>query len=164
MGTHYIGTPSEELALATYIKLARAAESVNGRINAHLAAVDLTVSQFGVLEALHHLGPMCQKDLAEKILKSPGNLTLVIDNLVKRDLVKKQRSTVDRRFVDIYLTPAGRKLIADFFPRHAAVVVREIGVLSAAEQAQLGNLCRKVGKGVQGQQDPSTDKRKIDSE
>ena len=149
MGTHYRGTKGEELALATYIKLARAAEAVNGRINAHLAEVNLTVSQFGVLEVLHHLGPLCQKDLAEKILKSPGNLTLVIDNLVKRDLVEKRRSTVDRRYVDIHLTPAGNTLIAGFFPRHVAVVVQEMGVLSESEQEQLGNLCRKVGKGVQ---------------
>ena len=54
-----------------------------------VAEYDLTAPQFGVLEALYHLGPLCQKDLAAKILKSSGNMTMVIDNLEKRDLVRR---------------------------------------------------------------------------
>ena len=71
------------LALNTYTKLMRAAESVTGRISRVMTAAGLTISQFGVLEALQHKGPLCQKDIAAKILKSSGNITLVIDNLEK---------------------------------------------------------------------------------
>jgi MarR family 2-MHQ and catechol resistance regulon transcriptional repressor len=48
-----------------------------------LAEPKLTISQFGVLEALYHKGPLCQRDIASKILKSTGNITLVIVNLEK---------------------------------------------------------------------------------
>ena len=81
MSTHYQGTSEERRALDLYIKLSRAAESVNQRVNRHLQEVNLTVSQFGVLEALYHLGPMTPGVLCDKILRSTGNLTLVIDNL-----------------------------------------------------------------------------------
>ncbi|MBI1941443.1 MAG: MarR family transcriptional regulator, partial [Acidobacteria bacterium] len=54
MPTHYAGTPGEVKALDAYIKLMRAAESVSGRAARHLAASPLTLSQFGVLEALFH--------------------------------------------------------------------------------------------------------------
>ncbi len=83
MGTHYDGSESEVKTLNAFIKLMRASESINNRLNRHLAEQDLTVSQFGVLEALLHLGPLNQKSLAEKLLKSGGNITLVIDNLEK---------------------------------------------------------------------------------
>ena len=56
-----------------------------------MAAFDLTISQFGVLEALYHKGPLCQRDIAAKILKSTGNITMVIDNLEKRELVRRER-------------------------------------------------------------------------
>jgi MarR family 2-MHQ and catechol resistance regulon transcriptional repressor len=146
MPTHYIGSEKEKLALEVYIKLARAAESVSARINQHLAEVNLTVSQFGVLEALYHLGPMHQNRLAEKILKSTGNITMVVDNLVKGQLVERRRDPDDRRCITIHLTEAGQQLMQELFPRHVAVVVEEMEVLEREEQRQLAALCRKVGR------------------
>ncbi len=145
MGTHYQGTPDEIRALDVYIKLARAADAVTQRINRHLKEDGLTVSQFGVLEALYHLGPMCQTEVAAKILKSTGNLTLVIDNLERDGLVERQRGTVDRRFVTVRLTPAGHDLITAIFPGHVAGVAETMTILTAEEQEQLASLCRKLG-------------------
>ena len=73
MGTHYQGTKAETDALNAYIKLMRAAESVTARSHSVLPK-DITLSQFGVLEALLHRGPLCQTELAGKLLKSGGNL------------------------------------------------------------------------------------------
>lgn len=146
MTTHYTGTREEKQALDAYIKLSRAAESVGKRINDHLNAHDLTVSQFGALEALYHLGPMPVGQLAGKILRSSANLTLVIDNLVKRGLVTRQRRTDDRRAIDIHLTDDGRDLITRILPHHVAGVVCAFAPLSAEEQATLAALCRKLGR------------------
>lgn len=153
MPTHYSGSEKEKLALDVYIKLARAAESVSARINQHLAEANLTVSQFGLLEALYHLGPMHQNQLAGKILKSTGNITLVVDNLVKRQLVERQQDPADRRCIIVSLTETGRRLIQELFPRHVAGVVKEVGVLTAAEQEQLAALCRKIGLGIKNDED-----------
>ncbi|MCA9975776.1 MAG: MarR family transcriptional regulator [Anaerolineales bacterium] len=145
MGTHYQGTAAEVMALDTYIKLSRAAEAVNTQINAHLSAYNLTVSQFGVLEALYHLGPLQVGQLEEKILRSSGNMTLVIDNLVKQKLVMRQRRDDDRRCIDIHLTAAGESLMEAVMPTHVTQVVASLAVLDAEEQAQLAALCRKLG-------------------
>ena len=147
MGTQYHGTPDETRALDAYIKLMRAADSVTGRINRHLADDDLTISQFGVLEALHHLGPLCQRDIAHKILKSTGNITMVIDNLEKRGLVTRERVATDRRFLTVRLTVTGKELITRIFPRHAAAISKEMAILNKEEQAELARLCRKLGLG-----------------
>jgi MarR family 2-MHQ and catechol resistance regulon transcriptional repressor len=145
MGTHYAGTTAEVRALDAYIKLSRAAESVTQRINGHLQDHHLTLSQFGALEALYHLGPLQSGQLAQKVLKSSGNMTLVIDNLVKRGLVSRQRRPEDRRCVDISLTAEGAALIERIFPGHVEGVVATLGALSAPEQEQLAALCKKVG-------------------
>ena len=149
MGTHYTGTNEEILALDAYIKLSRAADAVTMRINAHLADYNLTISQFGVLEAVHHLGPLYQNQLAQKILKSSGNMTLVIDNLVKRDLVERKRDPQDRRYIAIHLTDNGRSLIESIFPKHVQIVLAEMNALETSEQTELAALCRKVGLGNQ---------------
>ncbi len=132
-------------ALSTYVKLMRAAESMTVRAHQHLSSAGLTISQFGVLEALHHLGPLSQKDIGQKILRSSGNITMVIDNLEKRGLVRRKRDRQDRRFFIVHLTKEGNKLIRKIFPPHAAVISNELSVLTAAEQKTLGALCKKLG-------------------
>ncbi len=147
MPTHYQGTPQETLALNTFIRLSRAAESVNARLQQNGALDGLTTSQFGVLETLFHLGPMCQSQIGEKLLRSGGNITLVIDNLQKLGLVTRRREPQDRRKVTVSLTQAGEELIRRVFPVHLAAIVAEMGHLTPAEQEQLGKLCKKLGKG-----------------
>ena len=137
----------EARALGTYVKLMRAAESITTRVHQHLGSVGLTVSQFGVLEALYHLGALSQKELGQKILRTSGNITMVIDNLEKRDLVRRERDTSDRRIFIVHLTNRGQKLIHRIFPSHAALITRELSVLTSADQKIFGDLCKKVGKG-----------------
>ena len=137
-------------SLNTYTKLMRAAESVTSRVHRVLAAPKLTISQFGVLEALHHKGPLCQKDIAAKILKSTGNITLVIDNLEKLGLVKRVRDSEDRRYLTVHLTETGTELIAKVFTDVEAAIVAEFAALTEEEQKILGSLCKKLGlKGEQ---------------
>ncbi|HZV82452.1 MAG TPA: MarR family winged helix-turn-helix transcriptional regulator [Geobacteraceae bacterium] len=137
-------TPSY-LALNSYTKLMRAAESVTSRTSRQMAAADLTISQFGVLEALLHKGPLCQRDIAAKILKSTGNITMVIDNLEKRGLVRRERDTEDRRYLTVHLTDAGSALIVKVFADVEAAIVAEMGTLTGDELKQLGMLCKKLG-------------------
>lgn len=153
MATHYQGSEQEKRALNAFITLMRAADSLNAKLGQGLTEHDLTASQFGVLEILLHLGPLCQKELAQKLLVSGGNVTMVVDNLEKRELVTRQRSTTDRRLVTVALTPSGRKLIAAAFPGHLATIVAQLGILSPAEQETLRRLCRTLGK--QDKQQPS---------
>ena len=132
-------------SLNTYTKLMRAAESVTGRVSRSMAEADLTISQFGVLEALLHKGPLCQRDIAAKILKSSGNITMVIDNLERRGLVKRVRDSLDRRYLTVHLTDDGMSLVAKTFAAVEAAIVQEMAVLSGHEQEMLGNLCKKLG-------------------
>lgn len=127
----------------------RAAESVTSRVNRSMAAFDLTISQFGVLEALYHKGPLCQRDIGAKILKSTGNITMIIDNLEKRNLVRRERDSEDRRYLTVHLTEEGTALIAQAFAEVKASICAEMSSLTPSEQELLGSICKKLGlKGV----------------
>ena len=138
---------NSRLVLGTYIKLMRAAESVTNRSHRHLHDENLSFGQFAVLEALYHLGPLCQKDLAEKILKTARNITMIVDNLEKRELVRRERDSGDRRFLNVHLTSDGKQLFERVFPRHTRYLQRELNILNAEELGELGRLCRILGTG-----------------
>jgi MarR family transcriptional regulator, 2-MHQ and catechol-resistance regulon repressor len=145
MPTHYQGSPEEQQALDTYIKLMRAAQSVTKRVHKHLGRWKLTTGQFGVLDALYHLGPCFQQALARKHLVSPGNIVMVVDNLEKRCLVERRRSGKDRRMMEVHLTASGTALFEQVFPEHVTRIVQQLGVLSELEQRALSELAKKLG-------------------
>jgi MarR family transcriptional regulator, 2-MHQ and catechol-resistance regulon repressor len=145
MPTHYSGTETERLALDSYIKLQRAAETSLARTTAHLSDHNLTTSQFAILEALYHLGTLSQRELADKVLRSASNISIVLKAIEKRGLIERDRDPADNRYMQVKITEQGRALLASFFDQHVAGIVTEMSALTAAEQAELGRLCRKLG-------------------
>ena len=145
MATRYEGEPEQERALDAYVKLMRSANSVQCALAEHLKKVGLTESQLGVLEMLLHLGPLKQHQIGRKLLISRANVTLLVDQLSGRELIRRERDPDDRRAVQVHLTPAGRRFIGGIFPNHLRAIVGIFSVLSADEQIELARLCRKLG-------------------
>src|ERR1700678_2293467 len=149
MPAHFKGCKEAERARSAYINLIRASDSLVSKASAQLGESGMTLGQFAVLEALHHLGPMCQHELANKLLRSGGNVTLVVDNLEKRGWVRRERQKDDRRMVQIHLMPKGARLIAKVFPEHAAVITKIMNELTENEQEELRRLAGKLGHGAE---------------
>jgi len=149
MPTHYSGTRTEMRTLDTFIKLTRCTNSLLARLAERNSIGDLTFSQFAVMEALYHLGHMTQGEISAKVLKSGSNMTMVIDNLERDGLVRRERDENDRRVIHVHLTEAGNQKIEAVLPSHVAALVDEFNVLSASEQQTLGEICKKLGKGKQ---------------
>ncbi len=152
MPTHFAGTEEQRAALDAYIKLWRAAHAVEARANRHLLTHGLTISQFAVLEAVYHLGPLSQRQLAAKILRSSGNLTMVIDNLERAGHVRRERQARDRRVVTVSLTPGGRALVEKLLPTHVAGIQSAFAALDAEELAAFARLSRKLGLSLMEEQ------------
>ena len=110
----------QERALDAFVKLLRAAHWASQRAGEIRGQAGLTEAQFGVLEALYHKGPLIQVEIAQKLLSSPSNLTLVLDNLERDGLIERERDPNDRRQRNVRLSALGRRTIRDLFPRHAA--------------------------------------------
>lgn len=146
MPTKYKGTSREVLALDTFIKLARCFASVQAHVLPHLHRhFGLTESQFAILEAVHHLGPLTPGQLCQKILRSGSNVTTVVDNLERDGLVTRERHETDRRIQMVSLTEHGRSVITGALPAHVARIAEALTVLSNDEQLVLGRICRKLG-------------------
>ncbi len=140
-------------ALDAYVKLLRASRAVLARVEPRLAEAGLTPTQFGVLEAILHKGPLSQRDLSQKVLTSPGNMTDLIDKLEARGLARRVRQKADRRAVRVELTAEGTALIEPLFAAHARDIDLAMAGLDEAELRQLGTLLRKLGLAAGGVED-----------
>ena len=145
MGTKYKGSHIEMCALNAFIALARSASALSSKFERELAEFDLSSGQFGVLEALYHLGSLQQKELGAKLLSSKGNITLIIDNLEKRELVERIVDKHDRRVTNVNLSQRGRALIKKIMPKHVKSITDCFSVLTEKEMELLRQVCKKVG-------------------
>ncbi len=67
----------------------------------------LTTSQLLVLEAIRKLGNPSPKAIAQEIVLSQATVTSIVDRLENRQLVRRERSTTDKRSVQISLSETG---------------------------------------------------------
>lgn len=146
MGSRHQGPAEEKRALDALVKLVRCAASVQARLEPALRAEGFTGNQFGVLEALLHLGPLEPCQLGPRLLTSRPNVILLVDQLEERGLVRRAPVPGDRRRVRVELTAAGKRAIAKAFAGHVRRVVREMSALSAGEQEGLARLCKRLGR------------------
>jgi len=145
MSTHYQGTPREKLVLDTWIKFSRANNTLSTAMRRNVEEQGLTLSQFGVLEILEHIGPLSLKEIGLKILLTASNLVTVIDNLVKQGLVKRIPSKHDRRSIIIHLTDKGSESIAPVFRNHLDQLIECFSVLDTEQLQTLGSLSKDLG-------------------
>jgi MarR family 2-MHQ and catechol resistance regulon transcriptional repressor len=138
----------EERALRLWIALARCYSTFSRAVACKVQEYGLTTPQFGILEALHHLGPLSLGELAEKLLVTGGNVTYVMDRLEDQGLVYRERSPQDRRIIQAKLTPQGKELITKVFPGHARYVERLASHLGDEELEEMRSLLKKLGRAV----------------
>jgi MarR family 2-MHQ and catechol resistance regulon transcriptional repressor len=132
-------------ALKLYVVLSRAFAAVQRHSEASIARSGLTGAEFGILEALHHKGPMLLGELQRRILVSSGGITFLVDRLEKRGLVQRLPCEHDRRARYAALTEEGHALIARIFPHNAESIRRAMSGLGLADQRAVTELLRTLG-------------------
>lgn len=136
---------ARERALKLFIVLQRSTMAVSRRVVELTDVHGLTPTEFGILEALYHKGPLLLGDVQKKILLSSGGVTYTIDRMAEKGLVQRRECETDRRARYAALTPKGEALIAKVFPAHAAQIENTMSALSAREQDEAIGLLRKLG-------------------
>lgn len=125
-----------------------------GRIHEHLRRQvkdhGLTLTEFGVLEALLHKGPLSHGDIADRVLLASSSITYVIDKLEDRGLLRRRPSEEDRRETLAELTPEGRTKIEAAFPEHAALIDELMANLSLEDKRETASLLRRVARRADG--------------
>ena len=135
----------QDTALKLWVVLARAFNSVAGRVEEDFGRHGITGTEFGILEALYHKGPLLLGEVQRKILVTSGGITYLVDRLVEKGLVKREECPEDRRARYAVLTPSGQALIKRIFPDHAVRIEQALSGLTTSEQREATVLLRKLG-------------------
>ena len=106
----------------------------------------LGLSDFGVLEALLHKGPLPVNTIGPIVNLTAGSISIAVDRLVEKGLVSRVESAEDRRVRIVALTPRGRTLIDSAFRKHSGQMRRVFSELSAEELRGLDLALKKVGR------------------
>ena len=134
-----------DVALKLWIVMARASAAVARNVEADVARHDLTPMEFGILEVLHHKGPLLLGEIQRKVLVTSGGITYLVDRLVAKGLVKREDCPNDRRARYAVLTAEGSALITQIFPAHARLIARSLAGLTRREQVEATELIRRLG-------------------
>ena len=147
-GTASKRSSAQERALKLLVVLSRAMNAINRRLQNRISMDGLTPTEFGILEALYHKGPLLLGDVQKKILLSSGGVTYTIDRLVEKGYVERRECPSDRRARYAALTAKGQALMGKIFPGHAGHIEDTMAVLSASEQEHVIGLLRRLGLSV----------------
>lgn len=124
-------------------KAAKAVEKVD---RSSIQETVLCLSDFAILEALLHKGPLTISQLGAKVLLSSGSMTAAVNRLEKSGLVKRIQDASDGRVFHVHLTPKGKKIISEAYDKHRKNLDKVAAVLTGTEKTELVRLLKKIGR------------------
>src|SRR5215475_8214417 len=107
-----------------WLVLWKAARAVEDYAQGSVSQLEICGSDFAVLEALLHKGPLPINEIGKKVLLTSGSITVAVDRLESKGLVERRAHGSDRRARVVHLTKEGRKLITRSYAEHAADMER----------------------------------------
>lgn len=105
----------------------------------------LSLSDFTIMEALLHKGPLPINQIGEKVLLSSGSMTAAVNRLAKAGHVQRIQDPSDGRCFYVHLTQTGRRIVSEAFRNHAQNLEKAAEALTGDERTELVRLLKKLG-------------------
>jgi MarR family 2-MHQ and catechol resistance regulon transcriptional repressor len=129
-----------------FLVMWKAVHAVETYAQHSIGELEMCGSDFAVLEALLHKGPLPVNEIGRKVLLTSGSITVAVDRLESRGLVERRASGTDRRAKIVHLTKAGKEVIGRVYASHAADMERLASAsLTKTERETLIRLLKKIG-------------------
>ena len=129
-----------------FLVLWKAARAVEAYAENSVSQLEMCGSDFAVLEALLHKGPLAVNEIGKKVLLTSGSITSAVDRLEDKGLVQRRAHNTDRRAKIVHLTKEGKKLTTALYADHAADMERLASAsLSKKDREMLIRLLKQIG-------------------
>ena len=104
----------------------------------------INATEFSVMEFLYSKGEKSIQEIRDRILLASGSATCVVDNLERKEYVRRIVNQNDRRVTYIKLTETGKDLINDIFPMHKKNTKKIFNDLTNEELIILKEILKKI--------------------
>lgn len=124
--------------------------TVYSHINSDLRRYGLTPPQYAVLRIIGGAKNegMAMNEIGKKMIVTFANITTIVDNLEKRNYVKRVRNLTDRRVVQVRITTSGSNLFKNIFHAHRREIAKLMKILNPHELDNLILYSSKIRKHV----------------
>ena len=113
--------------------------------------VELNMQELRLVEFLGNEGPRMMRELAEYLTVAVNSVTSIVDNLERKELVRRQRSEEDRRVIRVELTEPGREVYQSLVEVNLRLFRSMLGALTEDEQEIFMVLFRKIARAGRSQ-------------
>ncbi|MGH2486745.1 MAG: MarR family winged helix-turn-helix transcriptional regulator [Ktedonobacterales bacterium] len=128
-------------AVLAWLRLARVYQRIERDSARWLEPWDLSLAQFDVLAQVGATAGMSQRELAEALLVTKGNVSQLVAKMERRGLLARSQ---DGRALCLALTPEGRALHDRVVPAHERWLAERLGALSREQLGRLASLLRAL--------------------
>jgi DNA-binding MarR family transcriptional regulator len=118
--------------------------SIARSIDSRVAPYGLTDAQWGPLMLIRHGRARTARELAAELAVDPGAMTRLLDRMQAKGLIRRTPCEVDRRRVNIALTPAGERAAARVPAALADANNAHLEGFTREEFAQLESMLRRM--------------------
>lgn len=133
-------------ALRLWLRLLTCAQLVERHVRSHLRSrFGITLPRFDLMSQLErHPEGLKMNELSRRMMVTGGNVTGIVDQLVKEGLVERLDEPTDRRAWRVRLTRAGDKAFAEMARAHEEWVVELLAGLGRREADALMQLLARL--------------------
>ena len=133
-----------------WIAVAKVHAMVEKAMTKGLLPLGLKLPHYDILANTYRFPGLTQQDLATKLLVGRSNLSMLLPELEKRNLIRRTPDSADKRVRRLHLTESGTELVMDGLKVQVAIIEDMMQALSAEECDQLGDFMRRVGAHIAG--------------
>ncbi len=124
-----------------WLRLFRVFQKIDRAQTVHLRKWGLNVAQFDVLARVGAQRGITQQALADSLLVTKGNISLLLDRMERLGLLKR---CPEKRSNYLVLTEQGQELHDRVVPDLEELIAQQMAGLSSTEMAELRRLLRKL--------------------
>ena len=156
-----VNPEQEKTVLRLWLLLRGVGDALNRCLDVIYSEYRITNEQAGVLAAIKSRGPLKPSDLASILERSPNSMSMIVDRMVKANLVKRTRDRKDRRLVFVTMTHKGRQAIDPVVPAGWQLIHKVLSPLSYDQQRGLAEMLETVKCELVGCLSPEMDRAEI---
>jgi DNA-binding MarR family transcriptional regulator len=136
------GKPFDSLQQEAFLSVARTAAVLQGELDPVLAQHDLSLNQYNVLRVLRGAGEngLCRNEIRDRLITRMPDASRLLERMEASGLIRRVRSTADRRLVNTTLTEAGLRLVSELDAEVAQVHARQFAHLTPSQLRTLVEL------------------------
>lgn len=124
--------------------------AMNREFSNRIAQHGVSLGLWPFLRALWERDGLSQRELSEKVRMKGPTTVAALNKLEERGLVRREENKKDARKINVYLTPAGRKVYRKVIPEVEAVNRQCLEMLTESDQAEFKDMIKRIRNNVTG--------------